>query len=1010
VALPSSDIKDDLQSFLSFLYQQASAAQIGTSSGKGAELDPEAIADLVWLAVHQPATSWANSRPGSTRPPSNQPKNTEPAQSATSDGQESNNSASGASTAPRPSLSHAEEPERAAPRLEAQLLPEASVPGSERLPVWVHDPLDLIDPQALFEAVLPLMQPVAAEQAAGLDEPATLEHYVQWRQLIPVWQPDQQYRFTLTLILDQGFSMTVWQPRLEHISERLGGFHGFKDVQVLNWFPGSARSQRDEEPAISTQRLEPALSAQRLGAAPSSGEPVDRLTVVISDCAGPQWWGAAGSGPRPAFAMLQRLGATHPLVLWQVLPSWMWSRTALGKGEATTLRRSAAGAVWPFQRAGGQMRQPSAAADAQRPLPVFELTVKGLRAWSSLIGGSPFNESFGFLLPAEPRVVLPASEIEARQTQRLDQDPLMPLRRFQHLASPDACRLMARFAAAPVLTLPVMRLIQAALLEGTGTAALAEVVLSGLLRPLNRHKASDPEALQFTFAEPIRAALLRQQSPNITLEVIEEVTDFIAGHWSMKGWGSFRAFLTDPSIGAPPGQERSQHFANLAADIIASLGGAYATFAEQLRLAQQKETWPRNLFHFEPVESDVAQLLRMPEPELLAFTTATELELDLCKISFQYATYYGKFKTGSARGYREALTDADAPLAGHKSASSRSETGNFLAMLHIPAGRYMMGSPADEVDRYTDEGPQHKVQLNEFFLSQTPITQAQWREVASWQRGESEDVELWAGALDADPVSKLDDAERHLGEQRPVVNVSWHDAMAFCQRLRLRTGKYYTLPSEAQWEYACRAGTRTAFHCGFTISTELANYDGREVYLDGEKGDFRQETTDVASFPANPWGLHDMHGNVWEWCEDHWHDNYVGAPENGRAWIVEEAKESKQRTRLLRGGSWYRNPRNCRSACRLNFQPVNSSNHIGFRVCCLPQNLILYPTWEQTTALQGALRLLQLTTGPGHRVTLAQIREAYRGMALKHHPDSGGTLKELRRLNEAYQLLKEQYR
>jgi len=485
-----------------------------------------------------------------------------------------------------------------------------------------------------------------------------------------------------------------------------------------------------------------------------------------------------------------------------------------------------------------------------------------------------------------------------------------------------------------------MRLIQAALLEDTGTAALAEVVLSGLLRPLNWNQASDPEALQFTFAEPIRAALLRQQSPTITLEVIEEVTDFIAGHWSMKGWGSFRAFLTDPSIGAPPGQERSQHFANLAADIIASLGGAYATFAEQLRLAQQKETWPRNLFHFEPVESEVAQLLMMPEPELVTFTTVSELELEPLKFPFQFATAAGILNDGIAKGYREALQDGIKATPGQRSPSARVTGGIFLPMLHIPAGRFLMGSPADEPGRYDDEGPQHEVQLKEFFLSQTPITQAQWRAVAKWQRREHEDGELWPEALEPDPVEKLEEAERFLGERRPVVNVSWHDAMAFCQRLRLRTGKNYTLPSEAQWEYACRAGTTTPFHFGDTISTKLANYDGSEAYGDGAEGDFREQTTDIDSFFANPWGLHDMHGNVWEWCADHWHSNYQEAPEDGGAWIDEEARGNKVTTknRLLRGGSWNVIPAYCRSAYRNFIHPGGRNYGIGFRVCCLPQD------------------------------------------------------------------------
>jgi formylglycine-generating enzyme required for sulfatase activity len=199
--------------------------------------------------------------------------------------------------------------------------------------------------------------------------------------------------------------------------------------------------------------------------------------------------------------------------------------------------------------------------------------------------------------------------------------------------------------------------------------------------------------------------------------------------------------------------------------------------------------------------------------------------------------------------------------------------------------------------------------------------------------------------LDADPVAKLDDAERFAGERRPVVNVSWHDAMAFCQRLRLRTGKNYTLPSEAQWEYACRAGTTTPFHFGDTTSTKLANYNGNQVYGDGEKGQFRIQTTDVASFPANPWGLGDMHGNVREWCADHWHENYEGAPEDGRAWIEEETKDDKNiiKSRLLRGGSWYLIPRDCRTAYRDDGPPDFSIYGVGFRVCCLPQVLILYP-------------------------------------------------------------------
>jgi formylglycine-generating enzyme required for sulfatase activity len=190
-------------------------------------------------------------------------------------------------------------------------------------------------------------------------------------------------------------------------------------------------------------------------------------------------------------------------------------------------------------------------------------------------------------------------------------------------------------------------------------------------------------------------------------------------------------------------------------------------------------------------------------------------------------------------------------------------------------------------------------------------------------------------------VNKLGDAERFIGPQRPVVNVSWNDAMAFCQRLRLRTGKNYTLPSEAQWEYACRAGTSTPFHFGETISSELANYNGKDTYGDSPKGMYLETTTDVGMFPANAWGLHDMHGNVWEWCADDWHANFEGAPGDGRPWLDENAKEDERR--LLRGGSWYDHPRDCRSAYRYFSPPDGRFNDVGFRVCCLPQDLILYP-------------------------------------------------------------------
>jgi formylglycine-generating enzyme required for sulfatase activity len=169
------------------------------------------------------------------------------------------------------------------------------------------------------------------------------------------------------------------------------------------------------------------------------------------------------------------------------------------------------------------------------------------------------------------------------------------------------------------------------------------------------------------------------------------------------------------------------------------------------------------------------------------------------------------------------------------------------------------------------------------------------------------------------------------GDDLPVENVSWEDAQEFCRRLSIKTGKDYRLPTEAEWEYACRAGTATPFYFGETIAADLANYDAGTAFGDGPTGEYRGKTTVVGSFPANAFGLCDMHGNVWEWCEDDWHETYEGAPTDGSAWISSGERESR---RVLRGGSWNDGPENCRSANRFRDAPDLRNFNTGFRVVC----------------------------------------------------------------------------
>ncbi|MCY7390830.1 MAG: SUMF1/EgtB/PvdO family nonheme iron enzyme, partial [Leptolyngbyaceae cyanobacterium CAN_BIN12] len=233
--------------------------------------------------------------------------------------------------------------------------------------------------------------------------------------------------------------------------------------------------------------------------------------------------------------------------------------------------------------------------------------------------------------------------------------------------------------------------------------------------------------------------------------------------------------------------------------------------------------------------------------------------------------------------------------------------GVTLEIVKIPGGRFLMGTADSDrkkiIQEYVKGGvsqsdaetyvgretPQHEVTVQSFWMGKYAVTQAQY-----------------AAIMGTNPAN-------FKGAQRPVEQVSWDDAIAFCTQLSQKTGKLYRLPSEAEWEYACRAETTTPFHFGETITPDLANYDGNYTYGEAPKGTYREQTSDVGSFPANAFGLSDMHGNVWEWCADQWYGSYANKPEslkqNGAiAWTTENTKVSPKpdeaELRLLRGGSW----------------------------------------------------------------------------------------------------------
>ncbi|MBK1990246.1 SUMF1/EgtB/PvdO family nonheme iron enzyme [Sphaerospermopsis aphanizomenoides BCCUSP55] len=259
-----------------------------------------------------------------------------------------------------------------------------------------------------------------------------------------------------------------------------------------------------------------------------------------------------------------------------------------------------------------------------------------------------------------------------------------------------------------------------------------------------------------------------------------------------------------------------------------------------------------------------------------------------------------------------------------------------LELVRVPAGKFMMGMPPEErqialedalrygikrenAERWLDwSTPQHEVYLQEFLMGKYAVTNAQWYAV-----------------MKTKPSEKYD--KKFQGDKQPVVGVSWHEAMEFCEKLSKQTQRAVRLPTEAEWEYACRAGTTTPFAFGKTITTDQVNYDGNYPYGDAPKGKYRECTVNVDSFQPNAWGLYQMHGNVWEWCLDEFHDRYSEKPahlkSNGNEpWGELNVSKEDNRAYICRGGSWFTYAINCRLADRRRLYARGQPYDLGFRV------------------------------------------------------------------------------
>ncbi len=685
-------------------------------------------------------------------------------------------------------------------------------------------------------------------------KPRTVELYAQTRLLQPVFEPCRGPAFDeVVLLLDGGVSMQVWRRQAEELQRVLASTQVFPRVRLEELEPGPVESAMD--PAARREAVEHLAGAAKLlpGARP--------LLLLLSDTAGRHWWDGR------MFAALERWGRVCPTAVLQPLPVWHWNRTALAALERVSVRNSSPAAANPAYRADPLNwwdRPLPSGRDV--PLPVLPLDREALGTWSAVVMGHSAYATPGVAL-------LPLLQREQRLRQLLGDRDLsapspapVPLTEeeaaarweaFQAMASPQAQQLLMVMATSPLLTLPVIGLLKAAKLpEVAGSLPIAEVLTSGLVA--RKQAAPGP---QETSAKPLRreqiqfevlpavAALLREQLPAAERrDVISRVSALVERRWNRQdGEPSFEAVLCDPTVSPSKGLEGVVQFASVTARLLDTLPGEEArAFAERIRKGSglpPGSLWPRSMA-FEEVEFEAAQLVAMPQLERWPVSTARFMEVELQRIEFTTATlepeFTPRFFDATTWAFYEALQRDNLPPG------AIAERGDplTLTMLEIPAGEFQMGSPENEPERSPDEGPQHPVQLEGFFMSQTPITQVLWREVAGWEP-RPEAGEIWGRDLNPDPSRFQGETARLLeGEtatdQRPVEQVSWHDAMEFCSRLSQRTGRTYTLPSEAQWEYACRAGTTTPFHFGETITTDLANYNGNYAYGDGPKGEYRR--------------------------------------------------------------------------------------------------------------------------------------------------------------------------
>ena len=981
------------------------------------ELTAEEIADITWLALIQRRAALAQQPKIAVQPRGNL---TSPPPLPPPPLKASSPSTPPADQEPKPAPTPPSQ-QGVFPRQPTSPQGKSPTRQPQGMPIKVLRAPAVREPLALIRALRPLIRQVSTGREAGLDEAATADRIADERLWLPILKPETEPWLDLALVIDESPSMLIWQRTVTELQRLLKHYGAFRDVRT--WGMVTIDSAPDRSDSEQSQAGESVAPSRQVYLRPEVGgrithqglrqpsELIDpkgrRLVLVVTDCISTPWREGLVLPPL-------KIWADHgPVAIVQMLPEWMWVRTALRQGaEAQFYALEPGLANQRLLIHGSPLLE--GLENGEPPgvkLPVLTLDPEPLSRWSQMVVGRGSAYAPGVVFNAS----LQADwvQVEQRRQTKAAPDPtaMQRVQRFETASTPMARQLARLIAAAPVISLPVVRLIQEILLRGSRQTHVAEVLFGGLLNPtVAPTPTTNPDEVIYAFVDPEMRPILLEDAP--VTGTTEVLSNYVTRHL---GKASLDVFIAEVRS-ALQGEgnldgEDVRPFAIVAAEVLKRRGGQYADFVRDVEQrcgsGSGGPSGTRSLPELRVLEFETGQFVEVglvdgspPLQTAIVEVVTIEFEADeldparlelvqtldaLPLAQFEELVFAlqvpnravpPRFPTGGNRS-RELLTWVEGPtgpgLAALRAILSQflvptspeipgtelvtfafdvatlerglfrrntwsvrtqqrqaqryiERLGNsiFIAMVVIPGGSFVMGSPSDEPERFSNEGPQHDVQVSDFWMGRYPVTQIQWRAVAAMPQQARE--------LNPDP-------SRFKGDNRPVEQVSWYDAVEFCARLSAHTGRAYRLPTEAEWEYACRARTTTPFSFGDMITPEVANYNGSYVYNNGPKGENRGETTPVDHFKvANGFGLSDMHGNVYEWCQDHYHSSYEGAPKDGRAWVDENAEENA--SRVLRGGAWYTLPWVCRSAYRIYDYPRGSLTFIGFRVVCVAPRVL----------------------------------------------------------------------